>query len=255
MKIKLLSAAVAVLALSACKQEAVETKPEAVTTLDTLEQKVSYIIGYNTAKQLDMGGFDVDSSIVKSAMDDVTNGVEAKLTDEEMRATMMTFQTTMQERAQEQRTKALEENLQKGEAFLAENGKREGVVTTESGLQYEVITEGTGEKPSPTDRVSVNYKGTLIDGEQFDANDGVEFVVNQLIPGWVEALPMMPVGSKWKLFIPANLAYGAGGSGKIGPNSALIFEMELLSIVDASAAEEAHHHAPGMPKGHDGHGH
>ncbi|VUD53640.1 Outer membrane protein MIP [Thalassocella blandensis] len=231
-------AGVTVLSLVACNKEAEKEAPKELV-LDTVEKKVSYIVGYNTAQQVKASGFALDSQAMAAAIDHVNTDAEALLTEEEMRATMMAFQADMMEKRQAEQTKAMEENTQKGQAFLAENAKREGVVTTESGLQYEVITKGEGESPKATDQVSVNYVGTLIDGEVFDKGEGVTFQVNQLIPGWVEALPMMKVGSKWKLFIPSDLAYGAGGAGQIGPNSTLVFEMELLSIVKEDEAAES----------------
>ena len=133
------------------------------------------------------------------------------------------------------RKQQAEENLSQGEAFLAENGKREGVVSRPSGLQYEVIHDGSGDKPGATDTVVTHYRGTLIDGKEFDSShrrgEPASFPVNRVISGWTEALQLMKVGSKWKLFIPASLAYGERGAGKvIGPHATLIFEIELLEI-------------------------
>lgn len=133
------------------------------------------------------------------------------------------------------RKQLAEENLARGEAFIAENGKREGVVSLPSGLQYEVIHGGSGDRPGATDTVVTHYRGTLIDGKEFDSShrrgEPARFQVNRVIPGWTEALQLMKVGSKWKLFIPSNLAYGERGAGKlIGPNAALVFEIELLEI-------------------------
>lgn len=228
---------VAILSLAACNKEPEKEAPKELV-LESMEQKVSYIVGYNTAQQVKASGFTLDSAAMAAAIDHVNTEATPLLNEEEMRATMMAFQAQMTEKHQAEQSKAMEENLQKGQQFLAENGKREGVVTTESGLQYEVLAEGEGDSPAPTDEVSVNYVGKLIDGEVFDQGEGVTFQVNQLIPGWVEALPLMKVGSKWKLFVPSELAYGAGGAGdKIGPNSALIFEMELLSILKDEKSE------------------
>ena len=133
------------------------------------------------------------------------------------------------------RKQLAEENLSQGEAFLAENGKREGVISLPSGLQYEVIHDGSGDKPGAADTVVTHYRGTLIDGKEFDSShrrgEPASFPVNRVISGWTEALQLMTVGSKWKLFIPSNLAYGEGGAGKvIGPNATLIFEIELLEV-------------------------
>ena len=229
-------AGVAVLSLTACNKEAEKEAPKELT-LDTVEKKVSYIVGYNTAQQVKASGFSLDSQAMAAAIDHVNTDAEALLTEEEMRATMMAFQADMMEKRQAEQSQAADENLAKGQAFLAENAKREGVVTLDSGLQYEVLTEGEGASPEPTDQVSVNYVGSLIDGEVFDKGEGVTFQVNQLIPGWVEALPLMKEGAKWKLYVPSELAYGQGGAGQIGPNSTLIFEMELLSIGAAEKAE------------------
>lgn len=230
-------AGVAVLSLIGCNKEAEKEAPKELT-LETVEKKVSYIIGYNTAQQAKQNGVVLDAQALAAAVEDINTDAEAKLTEEEMRATMMAFQAQMMEKRQAQQDQAGKTNEEKGKAFLAENAKRGDVKTTDSGLQYEVVVEGKGKSPASTDEVSVNYVGTLIDGEVFDQGEGVRFRINQLIPGWVEALPMMKVGSKWKLFIPPELAYGPGGSGKIGPNSTLIFEMELLEIAESAKTEE-----------------
>ncbi len=219
-------------------EKAPEVKEEALV-LDTIEKKVSYIVGFNMATQIKSDGFALDVEAISKGISDVNAGVESAISEEDMRATMMAFQAQMQEKHQASMDKIAEENRLKSESFLADNSKREGVVTLESGLQYEVMEAGSGPSPLPTDTVSVNYRGTFIDGKEFQSNEGVEFIVNQLIPGWVEALPLMKVGSKWKLFIPADLAYGSGGSRDIPPNSALIFEMDLLEIIKEEVAEEA----------------
>ena len=143
----------------------------------------------------------------------------------------------MQTAQQQQFEEATERNIAEGQAYLAENGQREGVVITESGLQYEVLTQGDGPRPSATQQVSVNYRGTLIDGTEFDSSyergEPATFPVNRVIGGWTEALQLMSVGSKYRLVIPSNLAYGERGSGPtIGPNATLIFEVELLAIVE-----------------------
>lgn len=233
--IKIVALSSAVLALSACNKPAEEAPKE--ITLDTMEKKVSYFFGYNTAKQINTQdpAFVLDADVVAAAVKEVYEGKESRMTDEEVRATMMAFQSQMQERRQAAVQEESQVNLEKGQAFLAENAKREGVKTTESGLQYEVLQAGTGASPAPTDKVKVNYKGTLTDGTEFDSGEGVEFMVNRLIPSWVEALPMMKEGGKWKLYSPANLAYGQGGTGKIPANATLVFEMELISIVKAEA--------------------
>ena len=235
--IKMTALASVILFASGCK-ESVEEKPAEIT-LETMENKVSYIFGYNTVKQIQMQDpdFVLNEDVIVAAVKDVYEGKESRISEEETRATMMAFQAQMQEKRQAVAKKQGEENAAKSTAFLAENAKREGVVTTESGLQYEVMTAGTGESPKATDKVKVNYKGTLIDGTVFDQGEGVEFIANRLIPSWVEALQLMKEGGKWKIFSPAELAYGAGGTGSIPPNSALVFEMELISIVKPQQAE------------------
>ncbi|MFL0800901.1 MAG: FKBP-type peptidyl-prolyl cis-trans isomerase [Agarilytica sp.] len=222
--------------LSGCNKEEAQEAPAAVT-LDTLEQKVSYAVGYNMARRMKADGFDLDATVLKYAIDHHNAGNESELSDEEINAAMTAFQTQLQEKQQAAFSQQADENLKRSQEFLAANGKREGVVTTESGLQYEVVEAGTGDAPKPEDYVTVNYKGKSMTGEVFDQGEDVSFQVNQLIPGWVEALPLMKVGAKWNLYIPADLAYGPGGTGNIGPNSALVFEMQLLSIGEPEVAE------------------
>ncbi|PCK09742.1 MAG: hypothetical protein COA42_02165 [Alteromonadaceae bacterium] len=229
-KIMAITLAATVLMTAGCNEEVVKEEVPTELKVETLEQRVSYVIAYNTAKQLQAGDFVLDGAVMEKAVQDVNGGVEPPLTDEEMGATMQTFQVQLQERLQAEHAKSLEENSVKGQEFLADNGAKEGVVTTASGLQYKVVTAGTGAKPSETDKVTVNYAGTLVDGTKFDKGEKTSFVVNQLIPGWVEALPLMSVGSKWEIFVPSDLAYGSGGNGRIGPNQTLIFDMELLSV-------------------------
>ncbi len=216
-----------------CGREAAE-QPLPELALDSVEKKVSYVVGYDTARRMRAEGFALDAEVIAAAVEDLNSGRDAKMTDEEMQAAMTAFQTQIQEKRQAQFNLEAEQNLKRGQEFLVVNGEREGVVTTESGLQYEILTAGTGNMPSTTDEVSVNYQGSLITGEVFDSGEGVTFRVDQLIPAWVEALPRMKVGAKWKLFVPADLAYGPGGTGNIGPNSTLIFDMELLSIEEQS---------------------
>ncbi|MBE6300123.1 MAG: FKBP-type peptidyl-prolyl cis-trans isomerase [Bacteroidales bacterium] len=192
--------------------------------------KLSYAIGLNIANNLKSSGFaNLSVEDFAEAVKTVYNGESAKMTDAEAR-------TVIQDYFEKVEKEKLTKNLEEGNKFLAENGKREGVVTLPSGLQYEIITEGTGKKPSATDTVSCHYHGTLIDGTVFDSsvmrNQPAEFPVNGVIKGWVEALQLMSEGAKWKLFIPANLAYGERGAGQsIEPNSTLIFEVELLKVL------------------------
>lgn len=215
---------------SGCTQEPIENNAQPEISLDTIEQKVSYVIGFNTAQQIKDEGYALDAAVVSAAIEHLNSGLEPQLSKEEMRAAMTTFQTEIQERRQDLITKQTEQNTVQGQAFLAENAERENIVTTKSGLQYEIVTAGSGTTAKVTDRVFVNYKGSSINGEVFDSGENVDFIVNQVIPGWVEAIQLMNIGAKWKLFIPPALAYGAAGSGQIGPNATLIFDIELLNI-------------------------
>lgn len=231
--------AVSLIALSACKEE--EKEP---VVLDTFEEKVAYTIGQSVAQSVNIDEFDFDTAAFVQAIEDVRSGQDAQLSDEEMQATMQTFQTKMREIATAKQAKLQEENKAKGDAFLVAKEAEDGVIKTESGLLYKVITEGSGEVPTASDQVVAHYRGTLIDGEEFDSSysrgEPATFPVGGLIPGWVEALQIMPVGSKWELYIPSDLAYGERGNPRIAPNSTLIFELELLEIVKPEApAEEA----------------
>ncbi|RTZ72304.1 MAG: hypothetical protein DSY99_04090 [Candidatus Neomarinimicrobiota bacterium] len=162
------------------------------------------------------------------------NGDTLQLTEEDMLATLNNFRKVMQEKVQQRAKAQAEENLAKGNTFLAENAKKEGVVTLESGLQYKVIEEGSGETPTEKSKVTVHYRGTLLNGEEFDSSykRGQPYTtpVTNVIKGWTEALQLMPVGSKWELYVPSNLAYGNSPRGPGGPNSALVFEVELIGI-------------------------
>lgn len=192
--------------------------------------KLSYAIGLNIANNLKVSGFD------KLSVEDFSEAVKAVFCGESAKMTDVEAKKVIQEYFEKAEKEKLTKNLEEGEKFLAENAKREGVVSLPSGLQYEVLTEGTGKKPSASDTVSCHYHGTLIDGTVFDSSvmrgQPAEFPVNGVIKGWVEALQLMSEGAKWKLFIPANLAYGERGAGQsIEPNSTLIFEVELLKVL------------------------
>ena len=194
--------------------------------------KVSYFIGTNIGGQFKSQGIDVDFAAFQEGIKDAMAGKQPKYSREELTAAMQAFEGKMQAEA----AKKAEAAKAEGEKFLADNAKREGVKTTATGLQYEVLKEGSGAKPAATDQVKVHYHGTLVDGKVFDSSvdrgEPVTFPVQGVIKGWVEALQLMPVGSKWKLFIPSELAYGKqGAGGDIGPDAALIFEVELLEIV------------------------
>jgi len=188
---------------------------------------ISYAIGMNIAGNLKQQNLKVNLAMMTKAIDQILNGqtvlMEANAADAYIQAYF-----------QNESMKKAAANKEVGDKFLAENKSKAGVVTLPSGLQYLIMKEGTGEKPASTDKVKVHYHGTLIDGSVFDSSvnrgEPAEFGVTQVIQGWIEALQLMPVGSKWKLFIPSNLAYGPQGPPSIGPNQVLIFEVELLEI-------------------------
>ena len=200
---------------------------------NTTELRVSYGVGRQMGEQLASNPFDgVDADAVAQGVLDALNGRESQVPRAALEEDFRIVGTRMQEK-QEQQSKA---QAKVGEMFLAENAKKEGITVTASGLQYEIITEGTGEKPKASSRVKTHYHGTLIDGTVFDSSvergSPIDFPVNGVIAGWTEALQLMPVGSKWRLYIPHNLAYGERGAGaSIAPFSALIFDVELLDIV------------------------
>jgi FKBP-type peptidyl-prolyl cis-trans isomerase len=204
-------------------------------TLNTPKDKVSYAIGQNIGKSLKRDAVDVDPAILLRAIKDVLADNKPLLTDQEVQATLATLQADLRKKQELLTQQATETNKKESEAFLAANKTKDGVVALPSGLQYKVLQEGTGPKPTATDTVSVNYRGTLLNGTEFDSSykrgQPATFSVGQIIKGWTEALQLMPVGSKWQLFVPPDLAYGPRGAGRdIGPNSTLIFEVELLSI-------------------------
>jgi FKBP-type peptidyl-prolyl cis-trans isomerase FklB len=206
--------------------------------LETQKDKVSYIIGQNIGRSFKQQGLDgdvIDLVKLRAGIEDVLTGAEAKLTEEQMAEIMTAFQQDMMKRADSVNKAKGAANKKAGEDFLAANAKKSGVVVLPSGLQYKVITEGKGEKPTLTSMVSVQYRGTLIDGKEFDSSikrgQPATFPVNGVIAGWTEALQLMPVGSKWMLYVPSALAYGEQAAGPdIGPSSTLIFEVELLSV-------------------------
>ena len=204
--------------------------------LKTQKDKVSYSIGMDIGTTLKKQELDVDPAILARGIRDSMSGQKPLMTDQEMRDTIAAFQKEMMAKQQEQTKQMGEKNKKQGEAFLAENKKKEGVKTLPSGLQYKVIKAGKGKKPKATDTVTTHYRGTLIDGTEFDSSISrgkpASFPVNGVIPGWTEALQLMEEGAKWQLFIPSNLAYGDRGTpgGPIGPNATLIFDIELISI-------------------------
>lgn len=204
-------------------------------TLETLTQRLSYIVGENMAHQLKNDGLTLDADAVALAVNDVMASNPSRLTDAEKRSTVEQVQKESQERQMAAHAEQSAKNQAEGAAYLAENSKKEGVITTDSGLQYKQLKAGDGAKPGKSDRVKVHYRGTLIDGTVFDSSydrgEPIVFPVTGVIAGWVEGLQLMQVGSKFELSIPSNLAYGANGSGPvIGPDATLIFEVELLAI-------------------------
>lgn len=212
------------------------SKAQPVTALTTNKQKASYAIGMNWGTGLHRQGIDVDSAALIQGMKDALAGGKTLLTEDEARTALMQLQKEMQEKQQAKAAAEGEANKKEGDAFLAANKTKEGVVTLPSGLQYKILKEGNGPKPTASDSVVCNYKGTLINGTEFDSSykrgEPATFPVTGVIKGWTEALQLMPVGSKWQLFIPPDLAYGPRGTpgGPIGPNATLIFEVELISI-------------------------
>jgi len=205
-------------------------------TLKTQKDKASYAIGLNIGKSMKKDAVDIDTSILLRGLKDGLAGSKPLLTDDEARASMVALQTDLRKKQEEKMLVQGEANKKAGEAFLSENKTKDGVVTLPSGLQYKILTEGTGPKPAATDTVVCNYKGALLDNTEFDSSykrgQPATFPVSGVIKGWTEALQLMPVGSKWQLFIPSDLAYGARGGpgGGIGPNATLVFEVELMSI-------------------------
>jgi FKBP-type peptidyl-prolyl cis-trans isomerase FklB len=208
--------------------------------LTTQKDKFSYALGMNLGTSLHKQSVPVDPNLLARGLKDALAGGKTLLTEDQARATLMEVQTEMRKKQQEQMQQAGDASKKEGEAFLAANKSKAGVVTLPSGLQYKILTQGTGPKPTASDSVVCNYRGTLLNGTEFDSSykrgQPATFPVNGVIKGWTEALQLMPVGSKWQLFVPSDLAYGERSPGpEIGPNSTLIFEVELLSIQNKSA--------------------
>ncbi len=223
----MLAMGVLLLASQGCTQGKVD--------LNTSVDSVSYSIGMDIGRNLKAQKIEVNLAALAAGMKAKIDSAGFMMTDSQAQACMMGFQQRMMAKQQEEAAKAGEVHRKEGEAFLAVNKSKPGVQTTASGLQYKVIKMGSGPKPTPTQTVSVHYKGTTIDGNEFDSSikrgQPAEFGVTQVIPGWVEGIQLMPVGSKFEFYIPANLAYGDRGAGaNIPPGSTLIFEVELLSV-------------------------
>ncbi len=208
--------------------------------LKSQKDSISYAIGMNIGNSFRTQEIEVDRDVLMAGMKNAMEEKNVKLTEEQAMAVMQAFQQQMMQKQMEKQKKQGEENKVEGDKFLAENAKKEGVKVTASGLQYKVVKMGDGAIPTKDDKVECHYKGTLIDGKVFDSSydrgQPATFPVTGVIPGWVEALQMMPTGSKWILYIPGNLAYGERGAGQdIGPNATLIFEIELLKILPKDA--------------------
>lgn len=216
-----------------------ESKPANAAPTETRD-KVSYSIGADIGGNLKRSEIEINSDYLAQGIRDALAG-KTVMTPEEMKGTLQAFQVEMQAKMETKQKAAGAKNKEAADKFLEENKKKDGVKTTASGLQYKVITPGDGPMPKATDTVTVNYKGTLVDGTVFDSSDKHDgpatFPVNGVIPGWTEALQLMPVHSKWQLVIPPSLAYGESAPPSIGPNQALIFEVELLGIKKAGEGE------------------
>ena len=223
-------------------------KPAETSPFKTRKEKFSYALGMNIGNGLGQNlkkqSVEFDPNLVANGLKDSLSGGKTLLTADEAQTVLREVQVEMQKEQQEKMKQAAEKNKSSGEAFLAANKDKEGVVTLPSGLQYKVLTEGTGAKPAADDSVVCNYRGTLTDGKEFDSSykrgEPATFPVKGVIKGWTEALQLMPVGSKWQLFVPPSLAYGEQGAGAdIGPNATLIFEVELISIKEKEKPQEA----------------
>ena len=214
---------------------------KAPLTLKTDKDKESYAIGMNIGKSLKKDSVDIDPAILLRGLKDTLAGGKTLLTDDDAKAAMTTLQTEVRKRQAEKMQALAETNKHEGEAFLAANKAQEGVVTLPDGLQYKILKEGDGPKPTASDSVVCNYRGTLLNNTEFDSSykrgQPATFPVSGVIKGWTEVLQLMPVGSKWQIFVPSDLAYGArGAGGDIAPNSTLVFEIELLSIKEKPAS-------------------
>jgi len=211
------------------------TTAQQKASLKSQKDKVSYAIGLDIGRNLKRQLIDVDLNLLMQGLKDGMRDAKTLLSDKEAQEVMMTFQKEQMAKLNENARKLGEKNKKEGETFLAENKKKPGVVTLPSGLQYKILKEGTGRNPKATDTVVTHYRGTLLDGKEFDSSykrgEPATFPLNGVIRGWTEALQLMKPGAKWQLFIPPQLAYGERGAGQdIGPNATLIFEVELIAI-------------------------
>jgi FKBP-type peptidyl-prolyl cis-trans isomerase FklB len=202
--------------------------------LEDENDRINYSLGYQIGGDLKRQQVEVNGEVLLHGIDDAMTGAAPVLSEDEMRNTLIELKRKVIALQAQERAAALQKNLQAGEEFLAANAKRDGVVSLPSGLQYRVLEPGSGKQPAATDTVTVHYRGTLIDGTEFDSsysrNKPATFRADRVIEGWREALQLMQEGAKWELFIPAKLAYGDKGAGKIQPNSTLIFEVQLIKV-------------------------
>jgi len=240
-KIHILTFSLLLVIFAACGKTAAAAKPLKAGDLDSQKKKVSYAIGLDIGKNFKERAMDVNMEILIQGLRDAQGGGQPLLGSEEIQKVMTQFQQDMMKVEQEKRMGQAQVNKAKGDAFLKENSQKPGITVTASGLQYRVISTGTGPLPKLTDTVKVHYRGTLLDGSEFDSsykrNQPAVFPLNGVIKGWTEALQLMKVGSKWQIFLPAGLAYGEQGAGQvIGPNATLVFDVELLSIEKTEAA-------------------
>jgi FKBP-type peptidyl-prolyl cis-trans isomerase FklB len=230
MKMKLVAVAIMGFAMSTAM-----AAPDAATALPTDKDKLSYSIGADLGKNFKTQGIDVNPEMLAKGMQDGMTGTQLILTEQQMKDVLNKFQKDLMAKRTAEFKKKSEENKTKGEAFLKDNKSKQGVVALPSGLQYKIVETGTGVKPSKNDTVTVEYTGRLIDGTVFDSTDKAgkpaTFQVSQVIPGWTEALQLMPAGSTWEVYVPSGLAYGPRSvGGPIGPNETLIFKIHLISV-------------------------
>jgi FKBP-type peptidyl-prolyl cis-trans isomerase FklB len=225
---------------STAAKPATAAKTTAPLTLTTQKDKVSYAIGMNIGQSMKKDSVDINPDILLRGMKDALSGGKLLMTDEQVKTAMTELRTEVMQRKEAEAKQIGDANKQAGQQFLAANKSKPGVVTLPSGLQYKIVKEGTGPKPTATDTVVCNYRGTLINGTEFDSSykcgQPATFPVDKVIKGWTEVLQLMPVGSKWEVYVPSDLAYGERSPGaEIPPNSTLIFEIDLMSIQDKNA--------------------
>jgi FKBP-type peptidyl-prolyl cis-trans isomerase FklB len=234
---------VAAAALGLFSAFSVGTASAATTSFKNDKEKTSYMIGYQIGSNFKRDGLEVDLNLVQAGMKEAIAGDKSPISEDEQKKLMDDLRKSLTAKAEAKQKEEGDKNKKAGADFLAKNKKEKGVTTLPSGLQYKVVTEGKGDSPKATDTVKVHYKGTLTDGTEFDSSykrgQPAEFPVNGVIKGWTEALQLMKPGSKWQLWIPSDLAYGDRGMGdKIGPNSVLVFDVELLEVVKPKAEEK-----------------